>query len=47
VPLPVSKKKAVARKVVKKAIEKGGAKTVGAKKVIRRSNRGPQARTAR
>lgn len=47
VPLPVSKKKAVARKVVKKAIEKVGAKTVGAKKVIRRSNRGPRARTAR
>ncbi|MBX9738287.1 MAG: hypothetical protein K2X32_15310, partial [Phycisphaerales bacterium] len=43
----VVKKKPVARKVVKKAAPKGVAKKAGAKKVIRRSNRGPRARTAR
>ncbi len=43
----VAKKKPVARKVVKSAAPKTGAKQAGAKKVIRRSNRGPRARTAR
>ncbi len=48
-PKPAPKKKPVARKVATKVMAKGAAtgKSAGGKKTIRRSNRGPRARSAR